>query len=476
MTDVHGLIPHQPGYHYITLEEDYVLMFQLSANARFEQNEKTDENKKERDQRYKHAVAKAYISSVLEQLSDKQFKDGVTENNIWVFLSFPEIESRIHGGCKQRTLKDAMKEMIDDGYVTKRPNPDPRFRSLVYHMNLRKYRVELNALPKRDNDAKMHDSFKGTDDNAELHDDSANLHDGDANLHEHNAETHDTSCKNAPKNNSRLTTEETGINTEESTYPQPESQLDDSGSSEPTHTYSSSQDDINEKGHDDAQPSGTQDRRPASLPAHRVDSGAHSERGAAGEQAPSTQTPNARVRSHAPAAPRDATSERVTPVETHSQLSTLPQSSPQQSAKVAPRPPAFVAAPLFAAQKPARPQLTEEGKNVFEWFQTIQACKMRKTNENINAANGLAEEDGMNFENLKAVIEHWQADTWVKKNQIPIDLQTLEDPKGRLTFAKAMLVIRPNKPKPTNERKTALLSCAHMTDEEYNAYIRGGTR
>lgn len=157
------------------------------------------------------------------------------------------------------------------------------------------------------------------------------------------------------------------------------------------------------------------------------------------------------------------------PATATAQLSTLTASSPQQSAKVAPRPSVFVSAPLFGTQKPARPQLTEEGKNVLEWYQIIRAAKVRKTDANINACNGLGEEDGMSFENLKKAIEHWEAHSYVKERQIPIDLQKLEDPKGAFTFAKAMLVIRA---KPTGGRKPVLLSCANMTDEEYNAYIR----
>lgn len=208
MSGTHGLIPHQAGYHYITLEEDYVLMFQRSADAWYERTDKSDEKQKEYAARRAHAVAKAYISSVLEQLSDKQFKSGKPEKEIWVFLSFPEIENRIHGGVKMRTLKDAMKEMIEDKYVEKLPNPDRHFKNLIYHMNFKQYRLELQLLPQRLGDsANLHD---GKNESANTHDDSANLHDDDAN-------THSDPCKSAPKNNIRDNKEETKNN--ESTFP-----------------------------------------------------------------------------------------------------------------------------------------------------------------------------------------------------------------------------------------------------------------
>lgn len=245
MSDIYGLIPHQPGYHYIILSEDYVVMFQKAADLWYEQSEKTDEDKKKYLQRRNHAVAKAYISSVIEQLSDKQFKSGTAEGNIWVFLSFPQIESRVHGGCKQRILKDAMKEMIEDGYVSKLPNPDRHFRSLIYHMNLKKYRAELHALPKRDGEndsANLHDAIKESDDSANSPVDNADMHDDSANLHEHNADMHDEQCKFAPKNNSRLHTEGTQNNEEEDTLlPAPESASNDSSSANAPDAHTPSQ-------------------------------------------------------------------------------------------------------------------------------------------------------------------------------------------------------------------------------------------
>lgn len=131
---------------------------------------------------------------------------------------------------------------------------------------------------------------------------------------------------------------------------------------------------------------------------------------------------------------------------------TLTAGTTRQSAHQAP---AYSNAPLFASTRPARPALTEEGKQVRDWYQVIRACRVRLTNENINACNGLAEEDGISFESLKEAIEHWEKDGFVKKREIPIDLIQLENPKGSFTFAKAMLVIRGRKKPVTNVPKPA---------------------
>ncbi len=195
MSDTHGLIPHQTGYYFITLEEDYIAMFEASARRQFEVSTKTEEDEKRRDARLAHAVAKAYISSVHEHLTNLIYKTTGSAEAIWVFLSFPELEQRLHGAYKMRTLKDAMKELIEDGYVLKRPNSDPRFKALEYRMNLEQYRQELNALPKKMNKrqrANLHsDSAKIHDDGAILHSDSANLHSEEGkNALSHRADLH----------------------------------------------------------------------------------------------------------------------------------------------------------------------------------------------------------------------------------------------------------------------------------------------
>jgi hypothetical protein len=183
MSGTHGLLqPNQPGYFYTTLEESYVTLFKISADKWFEQHKSEADAEKERNARSAHAVAKAYITDVLVHLSNDLYKATQSEKSLWVFLSFPQLESRLHGGVKMRTLKDAMKEMIDDGYVFKRPNRDPRYKALEYRLNLPKFRKELEALPSKldkDESANLHDGI----DDAKLHDDSAKLHDDSANLH-----------------------------------------------------------------------------------------------------------------------------------------------------------------------------------------------------------------------------------------------------------------------------------------------------
>jgi hypothetical protein len=186
MGGVNSLIPRAYGYRYTVLYEDYVAIFIASAWKRFEKSAKTEQDEKERDARLAHAVAKAYISYSLETLANGLYKNTGSEEELWCFLSFPELERRLHGAYKMRTLKDAMKEMIEDGYVFKRPNTNPKYNTLEYRMNLEQYRSEIRSLePKgtsepKDTSAKMHDE-----------DSSANLHHGTS------AKMHEPQCKNA---------------------------------------------------------------------------------------------------------------------------------------------------------------------------------------------------------------------------------------------------------------------------------------
>lgn len=191
MSDIHGLIQQPPGYYFISLEESYVVMFEASAKRQFEASAKTGTDEKRRDTRHAHAVAKAYISSVLVQLSNLIYKLTGSEEDIWVFLSFPSLEQRLHGAYKMRALKDAMKELIEDGYVFKRPNSDPHFKALEYRINLEQYRQGLSALPKKPGGKQSANLHRTPDQRADLHGDSAKTHDEGANLH-------DDEGKNAP--------------------------------------------------------------------------------------------------------------------------------------------------------------------------------------------------------------------------------------------------------------------------------------
>jgi hypothetical protein len=181
MSGTHGILqPNQPGYFYITLEESYVTLFKTSAERWFIEHKNEPQAKQKMNTRIAHAVAKAYITDVLVNLSNDLCRTKKSEKDLWVFLSFTELEQRLHGAVKMRVLKDAMKEMIEDGYVFKRQNRDPRFKALEYCLNLSKYRSELMALPAK---SIKNDSANLHDDSANLHDDSANLHDDSANLH-----------------------------------------------------------------------------------------------------------------------------------------------------------------------------------------------------------------------------------------------------------------------------------------------------
>jgi hypothetical protein len=160
-------------------------------------------------------------------LSDKQLAQGIEEKDLRVFLSYAQMEARIHGGCKLRVLKYAMKELLDEGYVVQYRNADPRFRARCYRIDAQKVRGELRALPQREqqgyyavlprkreeaenalmpeestlvpvDDALMHgDSTLVHGDGAFVHGDSTLIHGDDALMH-----------TRITKNNKRITSEE----------------------------------------------------------------------------------------------------------------------------------------------------------------------------------------------------------------------------------------------------------------------------
>jgi hypothetical protein len=278
---------------------------------------------------------------------------------------------------------------------------------------------------------------------------------------------------------------------EESTYTAPESQSDDSDSTIVSpHTHSLSQFDTEALGRRIYEAS---QQDPATLPPIMYPLSQPQPQGEpdvpthpSNSRRPGAANPNRGCPQTEPDEPAHGTqpsqsSQVVSPDEdrTAAQLSTSQQSYPQARAKVekparsqsrAPIP-VFSNAPLFAAPPKVsnRAQLTEVGKQVLEWYDTIRTMKARRTNANIDACNGLAEEDGISFVSLKEAIEHWEADGFVKKNQIPIDLQQLENPKGKFTYAKAMLAMQCNG-KPKKAPKDDLYSPARIAAEQNAAW------
>lgn len=97
--------------------------------------------------------------------------------------------------------------------------------------------------------------------------------------------------------------------------------------------------------------------------------------------------------------------------------------------------------------KPPEPevQLTLGGSQVREWYETIRETRIRLTAGNKRALNGLAECDGMTFDNLKDVIEYLDKHELVKKRGLVVDLQTLEKPDYYFNFEKTLQVVQRNR-------------------------------
>lgn len=277
----------------------------------------------------------------------------------------------------------------------------------------------------------------------------------------------DKSIEAIPKNTTKTTTEE--HYEEEGTFPPDH---DDSGALAPT-TPAFQDDPIattSTEGHDDTHHHGNEDRYTPSHPARGVGDSADLVHGGAGEQAPSAQTPDARIRGHAPETTR-ATSEvapdsngyentdedtvkRPAVSVPAQQLST----SIPQSGKVSARTerPARTAAPRAFARSVTTAQLTLEGAQIYDWYCIIRACKLRRTPNVVNACNNLVECDGMSFENLKRVLDHYDDDKWMKNHGIVVDLQELEKPDGKYTFERGLQAVKNKEAKahPREQKQT----------------------
>lgn len=95
----------------------------------------------------------------------------------------------------------------------------------------------------------------------------------------------------------------------------------------------------------------------------------------------------------------------------------------------------------------AKPELTLLGSQVREWYELLRATRMRMTPNNVKAFNTLSDMDGMDFVNLKEVIELLDADAWVTSHNVAIDPQELASEDGKWRFDRWLPVVKRNRAK-----------------------------
>lgn len=124
MSGTHGVFQHRTGYFYTILEEDFCEIYKAEGV---------------------NEVCRAYITSILENLTNKQFDENNHDEDIWVFMSLPEMARRMRNAYSERTIHKEIQGMIKDGYLKKRRAEHKA--TMEYCLNLKKIRDGLASLP-----------------------------------------------------------------------------------------------------------------------------------------------------------------------------------------------------------------------------------------------------------------------------------------------------------------------------------------
>src|SRR5205823_5583441 len=120
MSGTHGVFQHRTGYFYTILEEDFCEIYKKDGV---------------------NEVCRAYITSILENLTNKQYEQTGNEEDIWVFMSLPEMSRRMRHACSERTIHKELQGMIKDGFLFKRRAPLKA--TMEYKLNIKKLRKAL---------------------------------------------------------------------------------------------------------------------------------------------------------------------------------------------------------------------------------------------------------------------------------------------------------------------------------------------
>jgi hypothetical protein len=145
MSGTHGVFQHRPGYFFTILEEDLCEVYRKEGV---------------------NEVCRAYITSILENLTNKQYESTGSEENIWVYMSLPEMARRCRYACSERTIHKELQGMIKDGYLFKRRATGKA--TMEYRLSLKRIRKALEALPDKQS------CNSATSDLANLQDQSSN--------------------------------------------------------------------------------------------------------------------------------------------------------------------------------------------------------------------------------------------------------------------------------------------------------------
>ena len=126
MSGTHGIFSHRTGYFYTILEEDFCEVFKGAG---------------------KNEVCRAYITSILEHLTNKHYDPEKHGETIWVYMSLPEMARRMRNAYSERTIHKEIQGMIADGFMEKRRAAGKA--TMEYRLNAPKIAHALAHLPEK---------------------------------------------------------------------------------------------------------------------------------------------------------------------------------------------------------------------------------------------------------------------------------------------------------------------------------------
>jgi hypothetical protein len=127
MSGTHGVFQHRTGYYYTVLEEDFCDMYKCEGV---------------------NEICRSYITSILEHETNRRFEATGSEEEIWVWMSLPEMARRMRNAYSERTIHKELQGMIEEGYIKKRRVPGKAV--MEYCLNIQKIRQGLSSLPSKE--------------------------------------------------------------------------------------------------------------------------------------------------------------------------------------------------------------------------------------------------------------------------------------------------------------------------------------
>jgi len=446
MSGTHGVFQHRSGYFYTILEEDFCEVFKAPGV---------------------NEVCRAYITSILEHLTNKQYEATGSEKDLWVFMSLPEMARRMRHACSERTIHKELQGMVKDGFIEKRRAVGKA--TMEYKLNLKRIRKALEALP--DGQSCKSATY-----------DLANLQEPSSNFARSTLQNYKNDLANLQARIPiDIPIEETKNNNGGMSSPN----VDDAPASENVTDYTvwkvrktdPHMPALNLKGQSD---NGTTHRSTgdSGVPGGLREDLPRSRRGDTPlvEQKPgASPLPSAVSRAgdggHGDASAQ-ASSQQTLPTQglpapAATALTSSPRSSVQQGAGTK-RP---------RTKKPVILELTLQGLQVKSWYEEVRGTKLRMTEKNVAACNVLGDDEDVTFDSLKATIEHLDALKWVIEHDYAIDIQVLASDKSQLNFEKNWPLVKRKLAKSTRQRKPTTrptLDEVECVDPTWCVYQRPG--